>query len=174
MHDYKQDKLKQVNKLIAGATIVLGSAFTTEAFAFCNEWGDQTVPPHQKDNYRLQHAFSGGPLDTLTQCLNKIANNEDISGRDNKGMSFDYTSSARGSFSAAGVAAQPGDDLTQTNKPRNSVAIAVIESESGVSELDHGNIVEYSLATRRAKVFANWQTYQATSPNAGLFPSMPQ
>lgn len=174
MHDDNHGKLKPVKKLIAGATIVLGgSTIATEAFAFCNEWGDQAVPPHKKDTYSLQHAFSGGPLDTLTQCLVKIANNEEVSGRDNKGMSFDYTSSARGSFSAAGYAAQPGDDLTLTNKPRNSVAIAIVEHESGVNELNKGTIVEYDLKTRRAQVFANWQTYQATSPNAGLFPSQP-
>lgn len=174
MHDNKHDKVKQVKKLIAGATIVLGgSSIATEAFAYCNEWGKQSVPPHQKEDYRIQHAFSGGPLETLTSCLAAVANNEDISGRDNKGLSYDYSSRARGNFSASGYAAQPGDQLTLTNKPRNSVAIAVIEGENGVTELDQGNIVEYDLKTRRAKVFADWQTYQSQSPNAGLFPSQP-
>lgn len=175
MRGNNHDKLKQVKKLIAGATIVVGGAsLATEASAFCHEWGKQAVPPHQKDTYRLQHAFSGGPLDTLTQCLTTIAHNEDVAGRDNTGMSFDYSSAARGAFSAVGVAAQSGDDLTLTHKPRNAVAIAIVKSESGVSELNKDNVVEYDLKTRDVQVFANWQTYQTQSPNANLFPNMPQ
>lgn len=161
-------------KLAGAATVVASLTATTNAFAACEEWGQQSVPPHTKDNYRIEHSFSGSPLGTLQSCLAAVAANEDIVERDNLGLSFQYTSRAQGNFNAQGYAEQPGADLNGSNKPRNSVAIARITSESGNADgLDEGNIAEYSLSTRKLQVYTNWQDFQNNSPNAGLFPRQP-
>ena len=167
--------MNSFQKLATRTTIAVGVGIgtMTSAFAACEEWGQQTVPPHRTDTYHFEHRFSGGPLDTLQSCLAAVAGNEDVTQRDNLGLSFEYTSSSRGNFDAVGYAEQPGADLIDPNKPRTSVAIARITSENGVNGLESGNIVEYDTRTRDFEVYANWQTFQAQSPNAGIFSRQP-
>lgn len=159
--------MSEFSKRAAIATLLTGLA--SPALGACIVAGDQATPPHKDDSFSFEYRFSGGPLDTLRQCLHESFNNEEIQGRDVTHNSMQYSSSARGNFNMTGYAAQPGDDLSLAHRPFNSVAIGVISGASGVNGLTNGNIVELAPGSPRVTVYQDWANFKQTSPHAALF-----